>query len=380
MGVLSVNNLKSAVTYAPLQNSMLTIQSKHHPYSIEPFSDLASALANGGEPGVFCLADQRVFELYEKDFAAIPSGRIFRIESSEEQKSFERLTPIFLWLLKNGLRRDGCLLVVGGGVMQDIGCFIASVLFRGVRWELVPTTLLAQCDSCIGSKSSINIESYKNQIGTFYPPHRICLTYSVLKTLPWDEIRSGLGEVVKLHLLTGEKEFSDLMRDLSRVREDEKILPKWIESSLKIKKTYIEEDEFDKGIRNLLNYGHTFGHAYESTTHFAIPHGIAVTLGMLTATYVSVRMNLVETEYFRKLNEELRPWFQPFEKELKKVELSAILNAIKLDKKNTKDSVNCILTRGAGKMEKTSVNLEAQLKPFVSEFISMHCSGEMDLL
>src|SRR6202012_1823914 len=99
-------------------------------------------------------------------------------------------------------------------VLQDIGCFIASVLFRGLRWELVPTTLLAQCDSCIGSKSSINIGPYKNQIGTFYPPHRVCLTFNVLKTLPADEIRSGLGEAIKLHLLTGEKEFGGLMNEL----------------------------------------------------------------------------------------------------------------------------------------------------------------------
>jgi 3-dehydroquinate synthase len=273
-------------------------------------------------------------------------------------------------LLKNGLRRDGCLLVVGGGVLQDIGCFIASVLFRGVRWELVPTTLLAQCDSCIGSKSSINIQSYKNQIGTFYSPHRICLTYSVLKTLPWDEIRSGLGEAIKLHLLTGEKEFSELMSDLPNVREDERILQKWIQSSLKIKQPYIEQDEFDKGIRNLLNYGHTFGHAYESATHYAIPHGIAVTLGMLTATFVSSRLKLVTAEYFANLQSRLRPCFEPFEKELKRVDLAAILSAIKLDKKNTKDSVNCILTRGAGRMEKMPVNLDQQLKPLISEFIS----------
>jgi 3-dehydroquinate synthase len=348
---------------------MLTIQSKSHSYSVEEFRDLGSALASFNKPGVLCLADKQVFKLYEKDFAAIPSDKIFQIEASEEQKSFEALTPIFVWLLKNGLRRDGTLLVVGGGVLQDIGCFIASVLFRGVRWELVPTTLLAQCDSCIGSKSSINIQSYKNQIGTFYAPHRILVTYSVLKTLPWDEIRSGLGEVIKLHLLTGEKEFAELMDDLKHVRDDENILPKWIQSSLQIKKPYIEQDEFDKGIRNLLNYGHTFGHAYESATHYAIPHGIAVMLGMLTATYVSSRFKLVPPAYFHNLQEQLRLWYEPFEQKLKTIELSAVLSAIKLDKKNTKDSVNCILTRGAGKMEKMPVNLESELKPFITDFI-----------
>src|ERR1700734_378621 len=188
---------------------MMEVQSRSHPYTVEPFPDLRAALGEfQNRPGIYCLADQKVFSLYEQDFkAALPPERILKIEATEEQKSFEQLTPIFVWLLQNGLRRDGCLLVVGGGVLQDIGCFIASVLFRGLRWELVPTTLLAQCDSCIGSKSSINIQSYKNQIGTFYSPHRVCLTFSVLKTLPWDEIRSGLGEAIKLHLLTSEKDF-----------------------------------------------------------------------------------------------------------------------------------------------------------------------------
>ena len=132
--------------------------------------------------------------------------------------SFEKLAPVFVWLLENGLKRDGRLLVIGGGVLQDIGCFIASVLFRGVRWEFIPTTLLAQCDSCIGSKSSINIESYKNQIGTFYAPDRVLLVTQALQTLPWDEVRSGLGEVIKLHLIAGDEPFCRIMKLLASVR------------------------------------------------------------------------------------------------------------------------------------------------------------------
>ncbi len=352
---------------------MMEIQSRSHPYTVEEFPDLKAALRDFQQrPGVYCLADKRVFSLYEKDFsAALPRERILQVEASEDQKSFERLTPIFVWLLQNGLRRDGCLLVVGGGVLQDIGCFIASVLFRGLRWELVPTTLLAQCDSCIGSKSSINIQSYKNQIGTFYPPHRVCLTFSVLKTLSWDEMRSGLGEAIKLHLLTSENDFQQLMAELDSLPGNEKVLPKWILHSLEIKKGYIEKDEFDKGVRNLLNYGHTFGHAYESASQYGIPHGIGVTLGMLTATYVSARLGLVSLDYFQDLKNRLRPWYQPYEQKLKSIDLPKVLNAIKHDKKNTRDAVNCILTRGAGQMEKTAVNLEQQLRPWITEFISM---------
>jgi 3-dehydroquinate synthase len=354
---------------------MMEIQSRSHPYTVEEFADLRTVLSGFQQkPGVFCVVDQQVYSLYKEDFvAALPSAPLLPVVATEDQKSFEQLTPIFLWLLQKGLRRDGCLLVVGGGVLQDIGCFIASVLFRGLRWELIPTTLLAQCDSCIGSKSSINIQSYKNQIGTFYSPHRVCLTYSVLKTLPWDEIRSGLGEAIKLHLLTSEDDFQQLMSDLAALPGRDGVLPKWIRSSLDIKKVYIEKDEFDKGVRNLLNYGHTFGHAYESASHYGIPHGIAVTMGMLTATYVSFKLGWVTLEYFQNLRNRLRPWYQPYELKLKALDLEKILGAIKHDKKNTRDAVNCILTRGAGKMEKSPVNLEQQLRPWIAEFISSQC-------
>lgn len=353
----------------------MEIQSRSHPYTVEEFPDLQTALGDFQQrPGVYCLADKRVFSLYERDFlAALPPEKILQVEASERQKSFELLTPLFVWLLQNGLRRDGSLLVVGGGVLQDIGCFIASVLFRGLRWELIPTTLLAQCDSCIGSKSSINIQSYKNQIGTFYSPHRVRLIFSMLKTLPWDEMRSGLGEAIKLHLLASETDFRQLMADLDSLPGNEKVLPKWILHSLEIKKNYIEKDEFDKGVRNLLNYGHTFGHAYESASQYGIPHGIGVTLGMLTATYVSAKLGWVSTDYFQDLKNRLRPWYQPYEQKLKSLDLTKILNAIKHDKKNTRDAVNCILTRGAGRMEKTAVNLEQQLRPWMTEFISNQC-------
>lgn len=353
---------------------MISIQSKIHLYSVEVFPDLFGALSACEETGGFWLVDRKVFDLYKSSFVPkVPTERIYFIEATEGQKSFEALTPIFVWLLEKGLRRDGRLVVVGGGVLQDIGCFIASVLFRGIRWELIPTTLLAQCDSCIGSKSSINIHSYKNQIGTFYPPNRICLTYDVLKSLPWDEIRSGLGEVIKLHLLTGEKEYSSLMADLESLKTHMAVLPRWIVSSLQIKKAYIEQDEYDKGIRNLLNYGHTFGHAYESATRYSIPHGIAVTLGMLTATYISARLGFVSRQYFEELKGALYSWHHPYEEELVKADFAAIMAAIKLDKKNTKDSINCILTRGPGKMEKAAISLDQQLRPFISDFIRENC-------
>ncbi|PWU09741.1 MAG: 3-dehydroquinate synthase [Verrucomicrobia bacterium] len=367
---------------------MLTIKSRAHDYTVENFPDLASALITIPAQRSWFLIDKRFSEFYRPILdQAVPANRAVYVEATEEQKSFEALTPIFLDLLKRELKRDGLLIVIGGGVLQDIGAFIATVLFRGLRWELIPTTLLAQADSCIGSKSSINIGPYKNQIGTFCPPNRIQVTSSVLATLPWDEIRSGLGEVIKLQLLSSEKGFRELMDDLKSWRKTEdreqkavaaipaELLSKWVSRSLEVKKPYVEADEFDKGIRNILNYGHTFGHAYESATHYGIPHGIGVVLGMLTATYLSVRLGLAEVVHYQELKTMLQPWHEPYSNILRKGSRDEIFQAIKHDKKNTGQAVNCILTRGFGRMEKMPVPLAEQLVPAVNDFIERECGS-----
>jgi 3-dehydroquinate synthase len=352
---------------------MLTIKNHSHDYSVETFASLEKVfLGLAGTRDPYYLVDREIHRIYQKEVdAAVPDNRKIVIEATEEKKSYERLTPIFFELLSKGLKRDGTLIVVGGGVLQDIGCFIATVLFRGVRWEYVPTTLLAQADSCIGSKSSINIGEYKNQIGTFFPPHRVMVASDVLKSLPWDEIRSGLGEVIKLQLIAGQAGFDELMGDLKNLNPNggKEVIPKWVERSIAVKKPYIEQDEFDRGIRNILNYGHTFGHAYESATKYAIPHGIAVLLGILTATFLSTRLGLVDESHFLDLKLRLTPWLHPYETTLLKVRRDDIFKAIRHDKKSTGDSTNCILTSGPGRMEKIKVDFSKELVPAVEIFM-----------
>jgi 3-dehydroquinate synthase len=290
------------------------------------------------------------------------------VEATESQKSIENLPWIFSSLLERGFRRDCELLAVGGGVIQDTACFVSSVLLRGVRWSFIPTTLLAQCDSCIGSKSSINIGKFKNQIGNFYPPNEIALTTGVLSTLPPDEIRSGMGEAIKLHLLSGEADVAALRQLLSAYETDLATLREIIWSSLHIKQRYIEVDEFDKGVRNILNYGHTFGHAYESVTGYAIPHGIAVSLGVATATFVSEKLALAPAGHFAEVNALLYPWYAPYHLQVARLDVDKLLAAMKLDKKNTSTVMNCILTAGFGKMEKRSVDPATELHPLLRDF------------
>jgi len=342
---------------------MLNIQSKSHPYRvIESPSPRAAIETLENRDTAFYLVDRKVAQLYEGEFAGlIPPERCYQIEASEHAKSYEQLAPIFCWLLESKCRRTSNLVVIGGGVLQDIGCFIASVLMRGVRWTLIPTTLLAQCDSCIGSKSSLNINRFKNQLGTFYAPHEVRLAFDFLKTLTTEELRSGLGEAIKLHLIEGQEAADRLRATMANTAPQDLPLPTIIWDSLRIKKRFIEEDEFDLGVRNLLNYGHTFAHAFESATQYAIPHGIAVIMGIACATYFSEQLKLAPPGSFDDIRAWTRPFYADYLAPLMQVDVATILSGMKQDKKNQGDQVMFVLTRGPGMMSK--LGLEAQAVP-----------------
>ena len=349
-----------------------TIQSRVHPYEVIETPGIAEALkAIAAQASPFLLADRKVHELYRSQIEAIiPAAQIHLIDASEEMKSYEKLGPAFCWLIESKFQRSSHLIVLGGGVLQDIGCFIASVLFRGVAWTLIPTTLLAQCDSCIGSKSSLNIHGYKNQLGTFYPPNSIHLVFDLLKTLPPHDILSGLGEAIKLHLIDGGESFARLQKKISGGEPDISVLSAIVWDCLAIKKRYIEEDELDRGIRNILNYGHTFAHALESATHYEIPHGIAVSLGVLGATYFSEKHGMISSSSYAALRDWLVPFCGGHELRLKKINLDDVLAAMRMDKKNQGESITFILTRGPGKMEKTPLNIETQVTPWLRDFLA----------
>ena len=351
------------------------IQSHLRKYLVRTFSSLKEAIqssSEGSDP--FVLIDEQVAQLYagQIDSSCNPD-RMIKIKASEELKSYQNLEPLFVSLIEKGLNKKSKLLVIGGGVTQDIGCFIASTYSRGIQWDFIPTTLLAQCDSCIGSKSSLNIGRFKNQLGTFYPPHKVSIVFSVLNTLAESDIHSGIGEIIKLALIEGGEDLAETKKDLKAWKDSpadkELALSKMISRSLQIKKRYIEQDEFDQGIRNVLNYGHTFGHAYESATQYAIPHGIAVLLGMSTATYFSEKLGMVPNGSYQELDSWIQDLYTPFQKHLQPTRIEEILKAMKTDKKNSNGKISCILTRGPSKMERAPLNLDEDVRPLMTSFL-----------
>jgi 3-dehydroquinate synthase len=214
--------------------------------------------------------------------STIAPAAIF-IPALETNKSLDASPAYIEQLRKGGANRQTHLVAVGGGIIQDLSAFIASVYMRGLVWSYVPTTILAMVDSCIGGKSSINVGPYKNLVGTFHPPQRILIDPALAHTLPIDQRASGLIEAAKICFCRGEQSFSQYLFHNPSPNISTEALQHIILESLHAKKHFIEIDEFDKKERLLLNFGHTFGHALEGASHYAIPHGIAVGLGILCA-------------------------------------------------------------------------------------------------
>lgn len=244
-----------------------------------------------------CLSDQPVSAIAgQSQCDVIVADEFFRPQLSEQpkpvlyvtaeepSKNLANITPIVEQLRRTGLTRNGAILAIGGGVIQDIACFVASVYMRGTRWIYVPTTLLGMVDSCIGGKSSINVGDFKNLVGTFYPPEKIIIPPSVTATLPPEHVAAGRAEAAKICFAHGEDSFRRYL-DLDADRASD--AGPLIAHSLAAKKWFIEVDEFDRAERLLLNFGHSFGHALESCTAYALPHGVAVGIGCLAAVNLS---------------------------------------------------------------------------------------------
>jgi 3-dehydroquinate synthase len=332
----------------------LVIESHKGPYEVVFEDDALGDLAGAVPEGAHVIVDDRVATLYEAELGTVlAQPSVLRIEAREESKSLDRFPAYVEHLVGHGVRRDHTLIAIGGGIIQDITCFLAATLLRGLAWNFYPTTLLAQADSCIGSKSSINCGAAKNILGTFTPPRRVVVGARFLDTLDERDVRSGVGEMLKVHAIEGPDAFDGIAADYERLFKDRAVMADYIHRSLAIKKHYIEEDEFDLGPRNVFNYGHSFGHAIEAATGFAIPHGIAVTIGMDMANFAAVRIGIGTDEHFHRMHPTLKGNYRGFEDH--PISTGPFLDAIAKDKKNTgSGTVALILPDAGGRLSKGS--------------------------
>lgn len=312
--------------------------------------------ALNAEEGTLVIAD----EFFRPRLTGLALEPIF-LPATEPEKSLDRMTGLIEEMRGRSATRRTKLTAIGGGVIQDIVAFAASVYMRGLEWSYVPTTVLAMVDSCIGGKSSINVGEYKNLVGTFHPPQHIYIDPALAETLPRDQFASGLIEAVKICFCRGADSFEKHLSFGPSTTMSTSALEQVIVNSLLAKKHFIEIDEFDQKERLLLNFGHTFGHAIEGASHYAIPHGTAVGLGILCAiTFQRQRAivfaGLPEIPGLEHHLNEMISKLDGVGKILKAESTSEIMKRLASDKKHTPNQFTLILPNSKGDVVLERIN------------------------
>ena len=282
------------------------------------------------------------------------SPNILVIRPGESAKSWSNIKKVTEWLISKKVERRDFIIGLGGGVIGDLVGFSASIALRGIRVIHVPTSLLAQVDSAIGGKTSINSIHGKNLIGTFHQPAFVLSDVSMLRTLRKRDFRSGYGEVVKYALIKDVNFFDWLEKqDFSNLQRNEEKLTYIVEVSSQIKSMIVEKDETEQGIRALLNFGHTFGHALEAATGYSdrLLHGEAVALGSCLALNLSNKLNLIDQEQILRIEKHfVSSGFKTKIKQLpgENIDLNLLMNLIYQDKKVTSNQLNLVLLNKIG--------------------------------
>mgnify|MGYP002343978352 CR=1 FL=1 len=288
------------------------------------------------------IVDKNIALLYKERLSRVlDSKRLIIIEAREDNKSLDKFPGYVNELVNLKIRRGQPLVAIGGGIIQDITCFLATTMMRGLPWIFYPTTLLAQSDSCIGSKSSINSGELKNILGTFTPPNKVVIDVDFLQTLEDKDLHSGIGEMLKVHAIDSPQSFDYLSSNYEDILSDSKVMEKFIHESLLMKKKLIEVDEFDQGPRNVMNYGHSFGHAIETATNYGIPHGIAVTIGMDIANFVAAGLGISSMEHFERMHDVMVKNSNIFRNI--NINIERLMTALSKDKKNSATQLRLIL-------------------------------------
>ena len=347
----------------------LLIQSHRGPYTVRFCENAFKQLVSVPLDKRHFIIDSNIATIYQVQLASIlETGATLTIKATESAKTLNSFTGYVETLVSQSVRRDHSLIAIGGGIIQDITAFLATTLLRGLRWEFYPTTLLSQADSCIGSKSSINVGSTKNILGTYCPPERIIIDPEFLNTLAEVDVRSGVGEMLKVHAIAGPNYYDKIAASYEHLFTDPTLLRYFLIQSLNIKKAIVEADEFDTGVRNVMNYGHSFGHAIEAASDFLVPHGIAVTIGMDLANYVAVKLGHVENNYFFRMHSELMKNSHGFHAVA--IPYGPFFEALGKDKKNFGSQLSLILLNAEGVPNRITINNSQEFRNICTSYFS----------
>jgi 3-dehydroquinate synthase len=280
---------------------------------------------------------------FESLLVTVPSG--------EQAKSLSQARNCYDQLANHRLERKSFIIALGGGVVGDLAGFVAATWLRGVPFVQVPTTLLAQVDSSVGGKVGVNLSAGKNLVGAFHQPALVVCDLTALDSLPPREFRAGLAEVIKYGIIYDEKLFSLVERDLKKIiRRDANSLARIVARCCEIKAEVVRQDETETGLRAILNFGHTIGHAIEAVSHYGrFLHGEAISIGQVAAARLSQRLSGLSSAEAHRISSLFQSAGLPTDLKLTSPRRQKLLSAMKLDKKVSDGEIKFVLAHRIGK-------------------------------
>ncbi len=321
------------------------------------FSDKMVIITNPSVKGLYGSSLQQ--SLVSNDFKV----SILEVPEGEEQKSLETAARLYNELTDFRAERTTPILALGGGVIGDLAGFVAATYLRGVPLIQIPTTLLAQVDSSIGGKVAVNHGHLKNKIGAFYQPRLVISDTATLESLNPGDLSDGLAEAIKHGVIRDEEYFAYIEKNLDQIRAlDARALETVVFGSARIKAAVVEKDETDFALRNILNYGHTIGHAIESVSDFGVVHGQAVALGMLAAARISNKMGLLESSEVNRLKAIIER--AGLLTEIPDFDAEELIQSMKHDKKILRGKIKFVIPKSIGEVfvtDEVSPSLVAQV-------------------
>lgn len=320
--------------------------------NLDGFTAAVKDVIKEAKPKALILSDSNVSKLYLDDFAKL-CGECFSfvdsfiIEAGESSKNYNNAVKCWNILKENDFHRSDYVIALGGGVVGDLTGFIASTYMRGIGFIQVPTSLLAMADSSIGGKVAVDLDGYKNLVGSIYMPSLVYESVSFLKTLPEREFACGMAEILKAGLIKNASFYEWLINNYETINEmDSEAIKYMLREADTVKQKVVEKDPYEKGERMHLNFGHTIGHAIEKSSSFNYNHGECVALGMVCAAYISHKRDMIAVEEFFEIRDLLLPFNLPIS--IDSYNEEEIFDAIMHDKKNINGKLNFVLLNEIG--------------------------------
>jgi len=339
-------------------------------YITTDYSNLGKCLAGARISGkVVVVTDKNVDKYQSEEFIKALNGyEVYKcvIEAGEKNKTLETIKEIYKYLVDLKLERNSTLVALGGGVVGDITGFAAATFLRGINFVQVPTSLLAQADSSVGGKVGVDFEGSKNIIGAFYQPRLVYINVNTLRTLPLRELQSGLAEVIKHGIIRDADFFEYIEYNTKKIFSfDADVLQYIAKTNCSIKGKVVEEDEKESGLRAILNFGHTIGHAIETVSNFNLLHGECVSLGMVGAFKMAQHLEMLDKTIVEKVENMLEKVGLPIR--LRGMNIDKVYNQMFFDKKIKNNRLTFILPRDVGDVIQLNIDDVTLIKRVLSE-------------